>query len=120
VPRLAAHEIRADAPRGESSATVRARVAAARMRQLERAGSTNAQLSQAQTESLCALRPADRDLLEQAIEALQLTSRATHRILRIARTIADLAQADRIDRGHLAEAIGYRQLDRRAAEGAHA
>jgi magnesium chelatase family protein len=120
VPRLAAHEIRADAPRGESSAVVRARVAAARTRQVERAGTTNAQLTQAQTESLCRLRPADRDLLERAIEALQLTSRASHRILRIARTIADLAQADRIERGHLAEAIGYRQLDRRAAEGAHA
>jgi magnesium chelatase family protein len=120
VPRLAAHEIRVDAPRGESTAAVRARVAAARSRQVERAGTTNAQLTQAQTEALCALRPADRDLLEHAIEALQLTSRATHRILRIARTIADLARAERIGRDHLAEAIGYRQLDRRAAEGAHA
>jgi magnesium chelatase family protein len=120
VPRLAAHEIRADAPRGEASASVRGRVASARLRQLERAGTTNAQLTQAQTESLCALRPAEQDLLERAIEALQLTSRASHRILRVARTIADLGGSDRIEGMHLAEAIGYRQLDRRIAEGAQA
>jgi magnesium chelatase family protein len=115
MARLAPHEIRADAPRGESTAAVRARVLAARQRQLDRAGTLNAQLSQAQTEATCPLRRAEQDLLEHAIEALQLTSRATHRILRIARTLADLAAVEHIGHAHLAEAIGYRQLDRRAA-----
>jgi magnesium chelatase family protein len=115
LARLAPHEIRADAPRGESSEVVRGRVLTARQRQLDRAGTPNAQLSQAQTEAACPLRRPDQDLLERAIEALQLTSRATHRILRIARTLADLAGEERIAQAHLAEAIGYRQLDRRAA-----
>jgi magnesium chelatase family protein len=120
VSRLAPHELRGESPRGEPTAQVRARVVAARRRQLDRAGTINAQLSQAQTEAFCALRRDEQDLLERAIEGLQLTSRATHRILRIARTIADLAASDRIERTHLAEAIGYRQLDRRATVGAPA
>ena len=112
VPRLAPHEMRGDAPRGESTAFVRDRVIAARERQSLRAGKTNARLSQSETESHCQLSRNDQNLLERAMESLQLSARATHRILRVARTIADLADCKTIGSGHLAEAIGYRQLDR--------
>ena len=112
VPRVPAAELRGDAPRGEGSALVRARVAAARDRQRQRSGRPNAQLSQAETERDCALGSADQALLERAIERLRLSARATHRILRVARTIADLAGSECVQSGHLGEAIGYRRLDR--------
>lgn len=115
VPRLPPSELRPDAPRGESTATVRARVLAARERQLARAGVPNAQLDQAGTERDCALAPDDRQLLERAIEQLQLSARALHRIQRVARTLADLEGVEAIATRHVAEAIGYRLLDRGAA-----
>jgi magnesium chelatase family protein len=112
VPRLPPSELRGDAPTGENTATVRARVAQARSRQLQRAGVANAHLDQAGTLRDCALASADHDLLERAMEQLQLSARSMHRILRVARTIADLAGVADIARPHLTEAIGYRQLDR--------
>ncbi|MGH8054878.1 MAG: YifB family Mg chelatase-like AAA ATPase [Stenotrophomonas sp.] len=112
VPRLAPSALRGDAPAGESSACVRERVAQARARQLQRAGTANAHLDQAQTLRDCGLCSADHDLLEQAMDRLQLSARSMHRILRVARTIADLAGVAEIQRSHLTEAIGYRQLDR--------
>jgi magnesium chelatase family protein len=114
VPRLSPAELRGDAPRGEATAGVRARVLAARERQLARAGKTNTQLSQAETERDCQLRAAEQALLERAMATLMLSARATQRILRVARTIADLDDAAEIGRAHLSEAIGYRQLDRGA------
>ena len=63
----------------------------------------------------CRLSDRDQQLLERAIEALQLSARAMHRILRVARTIADLAGSRDIETPHLAEALGYRGLDRGAA-----
>ncbi|HMB57785.1 MAG TPA: YifB family Mg chelatase-like AAA ATPase [Arenimonas sp.] len=117
VPRLAPHEMRSDSPRGEATAIVRERVVAARIRQHRRSGKTNAQLSQAETEHHCHLSGRDQTLLERAMEALQLTARATHRILRVARTIADLEDSERITTAHLTEAIGYRQLDRGQSAG---
>ncbi len=96
----------------ESSAQVRARVEAARARQLARAGQLNAVLSSRQVEQFCGLSDADRRLLEQAIERLALSARAYHRILKVARTIADLEGAMAIRTPHLSEAIGYRRLDR--------
>ena len=112
VPRLAPQEMRGNAPRGEPTAPVRARVIAARDRQLQRAGKTNAQFSQSETEQHCRLAITDQNLLERAMDALQLSARAMHRILRVARTIADLDHSDDIRSPHIAEAIGYRQLDR--------
>lgn len=112
VPRLPPAQLRPDQPPGESTTAVRERVLAARARQLERAGVPNAQLDQASTERDCVLRPKDRRLLERAIDQLQLSARALHRIQRVARTLADLSGTDAIGTDHVAEAIGYRLLDR--------
>jgi magnesium chelatase family protein len=113
VPRLPPSALRDEAPRGEGSATVRARVVAARERQLARAGRANAHLDVALTASTCRLERDDQRLLERAIDTLQLSARSMHRILRVARTIADLAGEEHIATAHLTEAIGYRRLDRR-------
>ena len=91
---------------------MRARVIAARERQQQRCGKTNGQMSQAETELHCRLKDRDQRLLERAMAALQLSARATQRILRVARTIADLEGSAEIASAHLTEAIGYRQLDR--------
>jgi magnesium chelatase family protein len=82
---------------------------------LQRSGKSNARLGQRETERICRLTASDQLLLERAIDTLQLSARGTHRILRVARTIADLAKSDAIATVHLSEAIGYRQMDRRSA-----
>lgn len=109
VPRLAPGELRMDAPPGESSADVRRRVEAAWQRQLTRTGTPNARLDQAQTLASCRLSGSDEALLERAIDTLQLSARAMHRVLRVARTIADLADTGRIGTPHLSEALSYRR-----------
>ncbi|PJK08967.1 ATP-dependent protease [Lysobacteraceae bacterium NML08-0793] len=108
MPRLPPATLAAAAPPGESSADVRQRVIAARQRQLARAGKANALLNQQELLRDCALAAAEQKMLETAAEKLQLSARALHRILRVARSIADLADCEAIDRAHLAEAIGYR------------
>ena len=111
VPRLAHRVLRGDVAE-ESSATVRARVCAARDRQLQRAGKANSALGTREIERHCALSENDHRLLEQALERLGLSPRAYHRILKVARTIADLASSANIKTPHLTEAISYRALDR--------
>lgn len=115
VPRLPATALSGNAPGEEDSAVIAARVLAARQRQMQRAGVANAHLDAAATARHCALAPAQQSLLEQAIERLQLSARSMQRILRVARTIADLAGSQDIDHAALAEALGYRQLDRNMA-----
>ena len=96
----------------ETSQQVRARVEVARQRQQQRTGKANHQLGSKETETFCKLDEKDRMLLEQAIDRLGLSARAAHRILRVARTVADLAGSDNIETSHLSEAISYRRLDR--------
>jgi magnesium chelatase family protein len=98
-------------PAGEDSATVRARVDAARSRQ-QRRGGLNARLGVGDVRTHCALDARGEKLLESACERLALSARAHQRILKVARTIADLDGAERIGSTHLAEAVGLRQLDR--------
>lgn len=101
----------ADEPLPESSAQVRQRVINARDRQLQRSGKPNVNLQHKELEHVCALSDQNFQLLEQAINKLGLSARAYHRILRVARTIADLSDSDSIQTSHLSEAIGYRRLD---------
>jgi magnesium chelatase family protein len=110
MPRVAQAELRGIEP-GEASAIVRARVAGARERQLARAGKVNSALSNREAERDCALDARSQALLDRAIERLGLSARAYHRILRVARTIADLAGQTSIDAAALSESIQYRRFD---------
>src|SRR5690606_32743650 len=108
VARLPPAALRPDAPPGEPTAAVRARVEAARAPQQQRAGKPNARLDRRETDLHCRLAAGDQALLEHAIGQLQLSARAMHRILRVARTIADLAGSEPIATEHLTEALAYR------------
>jgi len=109
MPRVPQADLRAASP-GEGSAAVRERVAAARARQLARAGKPNAWLGHRETERDCTLDRRQHALLDQAVERLGLSARAYHRVLRVARTIADLAGGASIETAHLTEAIQYRRF----------
>jgi magnesium chelatase family protein len=110
VPRMGFEDMQG--PRGECSALVRERVAVTRARQLQRSGMLNSRLTHQQIDAVCILDDSDRQLLQQAMGRLQLSARAYHRILKLARTIADLDAAGNIRTPHLTEAINYRKLDR--------
>ena len=110
MQRLPPAALACDAPPAEDSARVRARVSLARDRQLARAGKPNALLEPAELARDGRLQTGDQALLAQAIDRLQLSARGVHRILRVARSIADLAGSGDIRTPHLAEAIGYRTL----------
>jgi magnesium chelatase family protein len=115
APSLTIEELRQIRP-GESSAVVRARVEAARLRQRARFAGTrttvNTRMTHAQIRAHCTPDASLGRLLQQAMEQLHLSARAYDRILKVARTIADLAGADAIAAPHLLEAIQYRSLDR--------
>ncbi len=98
--------------RVESSPEIAARAAAARRIQLARQGKLNARLSARETDDLCRLDRPARKLLGGAMAQLGLSARAYHRVLKLARTCADLAGAERIDTVHVAEAVSLRGLDR--------
>ncbi len=99
--------------RGESSASVRARVVSARARQFARQGCSNAELDGPGAERHAHLDDAGGRILGEAIDRLGLSARAYHRVLKVARTIADLAGADGAGESEIAEATGYRSLDRK-------
>ncbi len=108
VPALPAQEL-LQAPTGEASAAIRQRVVQARDRALQRQGTPNQQLHSGQLDTL-ALDPAAQTLLHKAAERLGWSARATHRALRVARTIADLAGSTAIASVHVAEAMQYRRV----------
>ncbi len=119
VPRLDPARLGAGPPgipgASDSSAAARSRVCSARELQLARAGKTNSALGPAEIERHCALDDAGRRLMQQAMSRLALSARAYHRILKVARTIADLAGGGPIGASQIGEAVGYRRLDRGAA-----
>lgn len=96
----------------ETSAEVKARVLDARQRQLSRQNKLNAVLSNKETKQFCALAAPDADWLEQALNTLGLSVRAWQRLIKVARTIADLNHDQDIRREHLQEALSYRAMDR--------
>jgi magnesium chelatase family protein len=116
VSAMAAEELRR-ASEGEPSSGIRSRVVAARERQWRRFGGTgvhaNAQMDERMVEASCRLDRETEAFLLSALRALGITARGHHRILKVARTIADLAGAEAIARDHIAEAVQYRTLDRR-------
>jgi magnesium chelatase family protein len=111
VPRVD-YEKLSDDRLGETSTDVRSRVEAARQRQRERFANAkvhhNADMRVAEVRKFCALGTEARTLIRSAMTQMQLTARAYHRILKLARTIADLAEANEIGPNHLAEALQYR------------
>jgi magnesium chelatase family protein len=113
VPRVALSVLRDATQEGEeSSAQIRARVVNARDKALSRSGKPNAALTVGEIKQFCKLPEQGHWLLEQAMDKFGLSHRAYHRILKLARSIADLADSGDIDVAHLSEAIGYRKLDR--------
>jgi magnesium chelatase family protein len=111
VPRVEFQKLRDMRP-GESSAEVRERVEAARQHQRARFAGTdiasNADMRPAQIRKYCELNEPCQALMKTAMRQLQLTARAYHRVLKLSRTIADLAGSEAITQVHLAEALQYR------------
>ena len=113
VPRMKFEKL-ADVKVGEESAKIRERVTSARERQLARFKNidgivTNSEMQNREIKEFCQLGEKEMALLRQAVDSLHLSARAFHRIIKIARTIADLADSNTIEVPHLAEAIQYRQ-----------
>ena len=107
--------------KAESSGAIRERVEAARTRQRERfeGGShfTNAGMTAQEVEKYCRLEGAARQLLGPAVAELGVSARGCHRILKVARTIADLTEANQTDESHLSEALQYRSFNVRFFQG---
>jgi magnesium chelatase family protein len=114
LPRLENEDLlRRRVKTGESSDVVRARVTTAHNLQLQRQGKLNAVLNNQQIEEFCQIGQEAENLLMNAIEKLRLTARSYHKILKLARTIADIEASIPINTNHISEAIRYRQADRK-------
>ena len=100
----------------EPSKAVQQRVAAAFARQMARSGKPNGRLGGTEVERCCRLSPSQRQFLGRAVDRLRLSARAMHRVLKVARTIADLAGEEFIGDAHLSEAVSYRDVPQPAAE----
>ena len=108
VPALSAAELTQATP-GEPSAAVRERVLAARERQQRRQGKSNALLNVTELDELAAIEPEAKTALSAMLEKLSLSARSYHRILRIARTLADLAGSDTVNQRHVMQAVSFRR-----------
>ena len=115
APSLSIGELRKDTP-AEASEPMRNRIAEARCIQQKRFHGSrihcNGRMSQSHLKKNCRISSTSADLLQQAMEQLHLSARAYDRILKVSRTIADLADSENIETPHLLEAIQYRSLDR--------
>jgi magnesium chelatase family protein len=112
VPKLDKSALDQNSPKSEDSQTIRKRVINAYQIQLERAGKSNADLSSTEVDQHCRLESDEKMLLDKAMDKLHLSARAYHRILKLARTIADISDSENILKPHITEAISYRSLDR--------
>jgi len=112
VPRLDKSALDSNAPKGESSAHILERVNRAYQCQMQRCGKSNAELNNKEIDQFCQLGVKEKQVLNQAMDKLRLSARAYHRILKLARTIADISESEHIQMPHLAEAITYRSVDR--------
>ncbi|EGU35778.1 ComM-related protein [Vibrio ichthyoenteri ATCC 700023] len=112
IPALPQGTLASGGERGEATEMVKTRVEQARDKMLTRSSKANALLGSREIERYCQLNKTDAQFLEQALHRLGLSVRAYHRIIKVARTIADLAGESDITRAHLAEALGYRAMDR--------
>jgi len=112
VPRIPLKQLQRAENSKFKTENIRESVLQARNLQLKRAGKVNCELTGKELELNCKLDTTSQQLLQTVMEKLNLSARAYHRILRVARTIADLANAKNIEKSHLAEAIGYRVWDR--------
>ena len=108
VPSLPASDL-TNAIAGEDSHTVRQRVLAARERQMERQGKTNDKLNPTELDTVANIEPSARTALGELLERLNLSARSFHRILRVARTIADLSADEWVNKSHIMRAISFRR-----------
>ncbi len=112
IPALPKGTLSEGGDRGEPTEVIRQRVFTARKRMQTRNGKANALLGTREMDKHCPLEKHDAEFLENALHQLGLSIRAYHRIIKVARTIADLSGCRHIERPHLAEALGYRAMDR--------
>lgn len=113
VPRVNVDEIAAKSAPATTSAEFREQVIHARERQLARLReswkTSNAEMSNKDIDTYCVLWEAESELLQKAVQRLELSTRAYYRTLKLARTIADLSDSDNIKSEHITEALGYRE-----------
>ena len=112
LPRLAPKLLRENTDSVESSSKIRSRVEASQQKQFRRQGQLNYQLEANDLEQFCDLSKDSYEFLDAVSDKLHLSARAYHRIMRVARTIADMSLSEKVGQKHLAEAVAYRSWDR--------